>query len=346
METIERPKLRMIKGTSLAYILTPVGVKGKNGFDKYIDYLSSKTDAVVSEEPMRGQRVLREYCYKIYKLNGMSLEELDKAVKNNTAQLVGDMMFAVTNQNLELDENGNLLLKSYASDLENIKIEGGDVLLSADGEVLRKTNGQMFIREADACGNYLCDVFVAQSKPMSDVVNIERIDFNFLDSNGKKVSRQNFERKDEPVLYTIDRTYSDPEKMFLDKTILPTAYVYMPDKSSGETPQFFPSATMLLVENRARLMENPNATPIVADEREYLEAHYQRLLEIPRIEEKLTQKNASGSMNFDVYRRSMATLEREKQMTNLFLEFETDRDREIAYAIETGDFSALEELEK
>jgi len=238
---------------------------------------------------------------------------------------------------MEPDENGNLLLRSYGSDLENVCFEGGDVLLNSNGKVLRNTKGHMFIRKADPFGNYPCDVFVAESKPMSYKVDIIRIDYNFLTSDGKLIRRQNFERSQTPILHEVERTYRDDsdEKLFVDrdKKIYPKAYIYDPGVIGSGFPSLFPSAAALLIENRSRIEDG--LEPIVQDERPYLMEHYRRQIEIQEVQQKLTQKSQRGTISFATYVNAMRTLADEQMLTNIFGEMETPEDALIREEIES-----------
>lgn len=330
-DNIEYPKLRKINGTDLAYILAPCGVYEKNGFDKYLDYLASKTEDLVVNNK-KNTRTLRDYCYKIYKIEGRSREELEKAIKNNSAKLVGDMLFSAVNQNLQVDDNGNLVLRSYGSDLDDIMIAGGDVLISKDGEVLRNTRGQMFIHSCDPFGNYPVDVFVSGRISLTDSVEITRIDYNFLNESGKMLCKQNFQRMDTPAIIEVKRVYTDnsEDKMFMNKSVYPTAYVYNWGRN-GERPTLFPSATALLIENRVRKLEMPESEPYVGDETPYIIAHYKRLSEIPSVIKKLTEKYKKDEISMAKYRRAMEALKSEQDLIRLFSnEFETPHDLYIA----------------
>lgn len=343
---IEYPKLKRIPGTNIAYILTPCAVNFKNGFDKYIDYLASKTNGAVKADSAEHHRTLREYCYKLYKINGLTLEELEEKIKANKAELVGDMFFSTGNQIFETDDNGNLLLKSYGSDLENIGLDGGDVLLDSDGDVLRSTKGHMFIRQVDAFGNYPCDVFVAKGEFMSDNVKIVRIDYNFLNKDGKLIRKQNFERTTTPTMHEVERTYSykDDDKVFVDssKSIYPKSYVFDPGKGNGGFPMFFPSATALLIENRNRIEEGKS--PIVQDETPYLVDYYKRISQISSIQVKLTQKYQRGSLSPKAYRKAMHEIAEEEMLSRIFsTEMETKADRKIESAVALGEFEDIME---
>ncbi len=360
---IERPKLRQIPGTDLAYIIAPTGVREKNGYDKYIDYLAAKTDSVIVGDDPKHTR-LREYGMKIYKMQGRTLEELEAAVKANNAILVGDTIFSAVNQGLEFDEIGdfcvvgaqaqgkgrrNLLLKSYGSDLENIGYDCGDVLISSTGDILKMTYGTSVMHSIDSrTGFYYEDIFTAKGTPMLNEVQIVGMQYNFVDPNGVVVRKQNFDRTEEPTLHTLERTYRDESdgKLFLDKTIYPKSYIFDGGKNNGGKPMYFPSPAHLIMENRIRRQENPNATPLVDFEDGIVAEHYLRQTKIKGIMDSLTKKFAAGTIAADKYKTAMATLDSERRFNeSFFSEFETEDDLAIRETIESGNYWVNEEGE-
>lgn len=361
---IERPKLRQIPGTDLAYIIAPTGVKDKNGYDKFIEYLASKTDGIVVSDN-ESRRTLREYGMKIYKMQGRTIEELERAVKENNAILVGDTIFSAVNQDLTFDElddyivvgaqkvdrgRRNLLLKSYGSDLEDIGYKCGDVLISAEGEVLKMTYGTSVMRGIDASnGYYFEDVFTAKGTPMLGDVKIVGMDYNFVDPNGVVVRKQNFQRTESATIHTLDRTYRDDSdgKLFLDKDIYPKSYIYDAGKNMGGKPTYYPSPAHLLMEHRIRQQENPTAEPMVKDEVSLVAEHYLRQLALPKIVESLTKKCSAGTISVEKYRRAMATIDEERKFADMIFaaEFETEDDRAIGEVIASGNYWTNEEGE-
>lgn len=354
---IERPKLRQIPGTDLAYINAPTGVKAKNSYEKLIDYLASKSDSVIVNNAETG-RTLREYGMKIYKMQGRTIEELTQAVKNNEAILVGDTIFSAVNQDLTCDniddyivvgaqkmEKGrkNLLLKSYGSDLDNVGFKCGDVLISDKGEVLKMTYGTSVLHEIDArTGFYFEDIFVAKGAPMLGDVKIVDMEYNFVDPNGVVVRKRNFQRSETPIIYALNRTYRDDsdDKLFLNKDIYPKSFVFDAGKKAGGQPMYFPSPAHLLMEHRIRLQENSKEPPILKDEMRVIKEHYLRQKNIPLIMEALTKKYANGTLSVEKYKRAMGTLDAERLFNQMvFAEFETDKDRAVAALLDNEEMS-------
>lgn len=344
---IERPELKAIPGTDLAYILAPCAVNQKNGFAKYDDYLTHKLNSKDSNTPTNSDRVLREYCYKIYKREGRSLEELATAIKNNKAVMVGDTLFAVTNQDFTVDDNGNLILKSYGSDLEDYTVqtdmEGGDILINIDGDVLRNTHGHMFIHKADSFGNYPVDVFVTKRKPMSDEVDIIRIDYNFLNPFGSVIRQKHFQSSNHPSLQEVNYTYSDhsqEDKPFIDRGVYPKGYMLDFGATTEQQPMFFPSATALLIRNREFMEESQ--TPIIDNETPYLVEHFKRMQELPDVERKLTNKWNKGTISYMQYKRAMGVIQSEKLLADVFSELSLPSDRLIEEEVLYGNLPTAE----
>lgn len=353
---IERPKLKAIKGTDLAYILVQCG-RDENGFDGRARTIieNELKWREPSRESIDDQRILNNYCIKIYIREGRSLEELTEALssKNNDGHLarphlVGDMFFAPVNQDLTPDSNGNLLLKSHGSHLENMEIEGGDVLINSKGTVLKNTKGHMFIYalqqkdtpEGDIqFGYYKTAVFNAKNDYVRNTTDIIGIEYNFLTPDGKQISRTHFERTDKPTIVPVERVfrYENPNNLFINKDIFPTSYVYT---DQGDI-KFFPSPTALLIANRTRIGENPKLPPYLSNENPIIVDHYERLTKIKDVQEDLTKKcskgfkSEKGGISFETYKSAMKAMGEEAEILNIFAkDFENDHDRAIQFALE------------
>lgn len=339
---IERPKLRAIKGTDLAYILVQCG-RDENGYDGRIRNLRESLgwDSRERTSP-DDKRILNNYCYKVYIRNGRSIEELEEALGPNNKDghlerphLVGDIFFSPLNE-FNVDENGQLLLMSHGSNLEDVHKNGGDILIDKKGHIVRNTHGQMYIYPADEFGFYPVDVFKAKGdyeRNTSDIIDIEK---NFLDPSGKLVSRTHFGTTHKPMLIDVARTYSDKSggDTLISKDIYPTGYVY----SDNNSVKFFPSATALLIANRNLLQENPHATPYVKDETSFIMEHYERLKAIPAVQSKLTQKFGKESISYSTYKKAINAMQYEDTLNALFeSEFETASDRDIEFQMEDNE---------
>lgn len=353
---MERPKLREIPGTDLAYILVQCG-RDENGFDGRARTIRER--ALKWDEPSResidDQRILNNYCYKIYIRDGRPLDELAEALssKNNDGHLprphmVGDMFFSPVNQDLTPDSNGNLLLKSHGSQLENIKVEGGDVLIDTKGNVLRNTKGHEFIyaleqkdmEEGDVqFGYYKTAVFNAKNDYVRNTTDIIGIEYNFLTPDGKLISRTPFERTDRPTMVTVDRTfrYEKGKTLFIDKDVYPAGYVYT---DQGDI-RFFPSPAALLIANRTRIGENPNLKPFITDETPIIGDYYERQGKIKEVLSNLTAKcskgfkSEKGGISYETYRAAINAMKEEDELIHIFEKnFETKNDLAIQSALE------------
>lgn len=347
---IEMPKLTEIKGTDLAYILTRCG-RDENGFDGRIRTIRESNLGWdnPNKESIDDKRILNNYCIKIYIKDGRSLEELSEAIssRNNDGHLprphmVGDMYFSAVNQNLTLDANGNLLLKSHGSQLENLKIEGGDVLIDAKGHILRDTRGSMYIHALeqpntpDECvqfGYYKTTVFKSKSNPDNNTTDIVGIEYNFLSPKGKQVSRTHFDKTDRPTIVPVERTYRDDrDGLFISKEVLPTGYVY----TDKDNIFFFPSAVAFLIANRTRKSEHPNLPSLIEDETPIIQDFYARQEDLPRILEKLSDKcykgfrGEKGGVSYETYYNIRKAMKEESDLNVIFTKtFETESDRAI-----------------
>lgn len=245
-----------IKGTDLYYFQVQVGVE-QNGYDRFMDYLSRKIQAEYGEEEVSGRqsRKLRENAWIIYKKENekQSYEDFVEDINAGRIHKIGDLLFTPVNQNMELDTNGNLLLKTLGSDLDDYN-NRGDILLSADGTILRNTRGSMAIRSVNEYGYYPVDVFVSQTSKETGAKEIVDIEHNFLDPFGKLITKENYVRprktEDEYVM-PITRTFfvQDEKGQIRNDNIYPTGYIYA-DKNEV---MFFPSAIDVLASDKKRV---------------------------------------------------------------------------------------------
>ena len=277
-------------------------------------------------EEHANKRQLRSYCVKIYKRQGKSLEELEQDIYNNTAILLGDTFFSAVNQTFTPDDNGNLLLRTFGSSLDDIMRPCGDMLISSDGTILKESKGSYAIFPCDSFGNYEVAKFVARRNSKEDEVDIVRIDHNFIDKNGKFFSNKAFTHTTEPTFYTLDHTFSaQSQKLYIDnkKEINPRCYVYL-DKNECK---LFPSATALLIENRAR-KQIDGAEGYIADETPYIIEHYERLEKIPQVLKRLAKLYSDGKISYTTYRTKTAEIDGERVLSGIFTnEFEEPDDR-------------------
>lgn len=363
---MERPKLRDIPGTDLAYIIEACG-RDENGFDGWIRTTRERT--LKWDKPTResidDKRILNNYAMKIYIKEGRSLDEVAEAIssKNNDGHLprphlVGDMFFSPVNQELTPDANGNLLLKSHGSQLENIKIDGGDVLIDCKGNILRNTKGHMFIYSLEQkntpegvvdFGYYKTAVFTAKNDYVRNTTDITSIEYNFLTPKGNLISRTHFDKTDRPTLVPVERVYRDDRgsSLFIDKDILPTGYVY----TDSSEVMFFPTPSALLIANRTRIGENPNLPPLLKNENAIIVDLYERELQIPRIQAKLTEKcskgfkSQKGGISYETYRDAIKSMNEEAELSNIFRKnFETAHDRAIEESLSIGAEQEMDEM--
>lgn len=344
-------QLTIIPGTNLACMTSPFAVNRVNGIVRHNNFITNA--------PHKTRGTLREYCSKIYKLGNQTLDELKVSINKNEAVMLGDTYFEAVNQGYELDKNGNLCLKTYGSDLDGFMQDWYDFMLTKEGRI-RQTHGSMIFQAPDKYGNYLALCFVSKRKPLSDEIYTYRIDYNFLNNLGSKITQSNFQSSSEPLIIDVPRTYSynvNGEKPFIDNshTILPQGYIYdngqdfmVPSENpsrfiydnfinNDNLPKFFPSATALLIENRTRIMNGQ--TPYVQDETPYIVEHYKRQNEFPSIQRKLTLKFQQGRISYPAYRHAMQTLDKEFAIAGIFNEqFATSDDEAIYYDSLEDDF--------
>lgn len=349
-----------IPGTDLYYFPEYCGVN-EDGHTALIETLEEKMNATYGEpkadvsdsiamledmrnDPLRNEEVfeaikrhilenkadkshyynIRKYALSIYrKPDGVTFEELVEMVEKNAIPMVSKLMFSTSNK-MKLDDNGNLLLQSVESKLENAPQGVGDFLLDREGNILRNTKGSMTIYPCDEFGNYPVVVYDRKRDSKTGRIYSNPHKYNYLDKDGHLYTQKHFERSETPVLYEIKHTYQDDT--FIDRNFMyPKAYVI----TDRDGAKLYPSATALLIAHRSALLENAEAG-IVGDEKDLLVEHYKRFDAINDARKKLQAKFNNGSISESQYVKAMRTLDEELGFMRIFTEdFETKADLKI-----------------
>ena len=330
-----------IPGTDLYYFQIQTGVF-KNGRKRYKDYALKTLGLSTDTKSVRDIIIhAKEKACIIYKMPE-DVTDYKKFVelidRGNVLHKVGardDLQFSPIRQNFKLDANNNLLLKTAGADLEDDPFNGGDILLSAEGEVLKNTKGSSYIHPCDAFGNYPLDVFVNKTNKKTGELETIEIKHNFLDSRGHLYVRESFSKSEEPIIFSIHPQYRDESEgcVFLENKLMrPEGFVITHLRGAN----LYPSATALLIANRDAIANDPEDA-IIADETEYLIKHFERYSQIKMAKEKLTKLSCQGKISFMKYKRAMNYLTIEEELMNLFeMEYQTKADEDIFEAIKEG----------
>lgn len=297
----------------LYYFQVQVGVS-KNGYDNLIDYLTKKSFEDDDVKYAVNPRNRKEHAYVIYKKEdeNQSYEDFVKDIEAGRIHKIGDFLFSAINQNMSLDKNGNLLLKSYGADLENIMMNCGDILLDSEGNVLRNTRGNSCIREANEYGYYPEDIFLSEQDKETGITNIVGLAYNFLDpETGKRICNVNYKRpiledENQEYIFPIERTYFSTSNgiQFRSKDIYPTGYIH----ADRDSVTFYPSALDFIKENRNRAQKGE---AIDTDETPYLEEISKRPEVIDQTITSLGKRLDSGKMSQSEYDKLLSRLDRE-----------------------------------
>lgn len=348
----ETPQFKRIDGTDLVYIISADGVVD-NGDNLLIAHLIKKSNGAIlpTEDQMKEHDKLGEYVIKVFNTYGAPMEEFMEDYKKGYAQMVAYTSFVATQVDaIELDKNGNILLRSAGSHLSYKQKTSYDYLISKDGEILIKPPNYSLLQAlapADENGYYYSHIYQSKSAPMSRIVDVYRRDYNFFDRNGVRVRRDKFERTEEPTLHALERSYRDDSdgKLFIKQGIYPKSYVFDSGLGSSELPRYFPSPAHLLVANRQRREENANAVPYIQDEEAILMDHYNRQRDIRKVQAMLTKANIRGTISQEKYYRAMRMIDEEQRYANeVFSLYETPEDLDIENAIALGEDWSDEEV--
>jgi len=225
--------------------------KGETTYSSYEEYL---IDAIIlmqrdkRKEGKKGHRTIRNNAWVIYRKDPKdTYEEFIARIARGELKKVGDLMFSPINENMEPDANGNLILKTIDSDLEN-RNNVGDVLISSAGEVLANSKGSYGIRPANKYGYYPIDVFRREEDPQTGEPVTVEIRSNFMDCYGKLIGKTSYQRstaKSGDIIYPVTRAFRSTEDKVI-KNIYPTGYVYC----GRQSVDYYPSAAALYIANQ------------------------------------------------------------------------------------------------
>lgn len=272
-----------------------------------------------------------------YALPENSRLSIEDAVKTGVARIVCSRPFSAANQNLELDENENLVLKLANFHLENMG-EGGNVLMTKDGQIVQVLDAHGFIHPANIeTGIYPVTIY----KHEKIGANVETVGtkYNYLYPDGKLAFSSHMERSEEPSTLEVPARIrmTDPHTK---KRINITSPRYVHDVGTRNigyyenpvggkhpevyTPDFFHTAIDLLIANRL----SKNA--IMKDDRELVLKAHKRYQDMSSIFSLLNNKLQNGSIPQEQYDEIMGELKDEIEKTDYFLSnMETDQDRAL-----------------
>lgn len=298
---------------------------------EYTDYLLSK---------YTGEKIIPDKRSKIdtfwgvfYKPEDMDYNEFCRKVENGEIGMIGNTPIIPNGNDLtRLDLNGNLLVKTINSKLDNY-LNCGNMLINGEtGEIVRTTQPSQIINSLDDHDEfYKLEIYSTTVDKATGNQYVSGKEYNFLTPEGKLVSpKQNFSLTDKDFEITkFTRNYydSDNKKVINDWSIYPYGYVV----AQGRDIHFYDSPVRLLKEIRTEntdihhLMGKDDVEiPLLAD-------FYERREQLDMLKVKADTLYNNGKITSGMYERLSMLLSDEYDRYDEFRHLhETDRDRNLA----------------
>ena len=267
------------------------------------------------------------------KPEGMTYDEFITKVKSSKIGFIGQSPIIPTGRDYtRLDQNGNLLIATINSNLDNYQ-DCGNVLIDKDGNVIRAAQPSTIINACDErSGFYPVEIYKSKANKTTGAKEVYAREWNFLDPSGKILCDEyNFEcHLGEEEIISVPRNFymKDGKNVYTDWGLLPNAYVLC----AGRQPKLYLSAVDVLIENRKKKAEG--LAPIVEDERQYLEEYFLRKDKIENLFKELSDRLDSGSITQAIYNKIMNILDNECVMNDEFEEnYKTENDQQLEDSI-------------
>lgn len=316
----------LVKGSNEIYYLQFATGANRDFRKEYLDYCEYKLTGVQPTTPKPS--TIGECVWGLYKrgVNPItheprSDEEFLKAIENQEIGPLGDTYIIPTGRDYtQVDQNGNILIASITSHLENYTDCGNILIDGQTGKAIRKSKPNVIINACQKTnGFYPIEVYTTTTDKKTGEKNVTGLKYNFLSPDGKCVSPDFGFTKvphEDKCVFSFNRNfYSRHNGTFLsDWDLYPKAYVYCSEK----TPYFFNGEWELLQENRRRV-EN-GLEPIINDEKPFIVAMFARQNYLDEKTEELGQAFDNDEFNQEVYNDAMRAINEEYSQLEDFVE--------------------------
>ena len=318
-----------VKGSNL-YIIPFARGTNRDWRKELSDYIIAK--ATGSEMPTPTQKNITDtYWGVFYKPEDMEYDEFCRLIDDGEIAMIGHAPIIPTgNDYTRTDINGNLLVKTINSKLDNYNNCGNMLIDGRTGEILRMPQASTIICSLNDQSNYYTmEIYDTEIDKKTGNKVVTGRSYNFLDADGKIVNAErNFTLSPDGYSITqFPRKYYDREggKVIHDSNIYPEGYVVV----EGRFINFYESSIALIEENRYRLSNG--YTSLIDNEEKYLADLYARKNMLDHIVTTYGIKYDEDKITDGMYSRLMSKINDEYDKYEEFEEkFETDADRKFA----------------
>lgn len=301
---------------------------------EYADYIIAK--ATGSEMPTsRNKNIIDTYWGVFYKPEDMEYDEFCRKIEDGKIAMIGHTPIIPTgNDYTRTDNNGNLLVKTLTSKLEDYNNCGNMLIDGRTGEILRMPQPSTIINSlTDDSNYYTIEIYGTTVDKQTDNKIVTDKSYNFLDADGKIVNADtNFRLSEDGYsICQFPRNYYDRDgkKVINDDLIYPEGYVVV----EGRFINFYESPIALIEENRYRTSNG--LAELVDDERIYLEALYHRKDMLDKLVTTYGIKYDEGKITDKMYSKLMDLINDEYDKYEEFeSKYETESDRKFAESLE------------
>ena len=318
-------KSSLVKGSNEIHYLQFATGANRDFRKEYLDYCTYKLTGVQTNTPKPS--TIGECVWGLYKrgVNPITKEprtdeEFLKAIENQEIGPLGDTYIIPTGRDYtQVDQNGNILIASITSHLENYTDCGNILIDGQTGKTIRKSKPNVIINTCQKTnGFYPIEFYTTTTDKKTGEKKVTGLKYNFLSPDGKCVSPDFGFTKvphEEKRIFSFNRNfYSRHDGTFLsDWDLYPKAYVYCYEK----TPYFFNGEWELLQENKRRV-EN-GLEPIVDDEKPFIVAMFARQNFLDEKTEELGKAFDDGAFSQEVYNDAMKVLNEEYNQLEKFI---------------------------
>lgn len=292
-------------------------------FKDYIQYkLTGKTNY------NSNTRNIGEVSWGFFKKpDEMSYSDFVKEVDAGNMPMIGYTTCIPTGRDYtRVDSNGNILVASINSKLENRPDTGNFLICGETGEVIRKPQPSTVIHSANKYGYYPVEIYSNEIDQVNGNKMISSRSYNFLDADGHMLcSTQNFNRvgsKDDEQIYFIDRNFYDRNGGFInDWDIYPQAIIC----ESTHGVDMYPSALHALLnynEKMQRGEELPNISYQLLEQKAK-----ERMKELDTVTERIGMKYDEHKISDAQYSKIMSILDKEYSLIDQIQELTGEQEQ-------------------
>lgn len=333
--TLKYEKDSIVRGSNGLYVFQFGTGTNRDLRQELINYHAGKaglTDLIKDSNPSKN---IGECFWGVFKKpESQSYEDFIDDVKNSRIGFVGNTPIIPTGRDYtQVDSNGNLLVATINSKLDNYYDGCGNMLISGQtGEIIRAPKPSVIINPVDEkTGFYPIEIYKTKENKTTGTKEVYAREYNFLDGDGKILCDDfDFQLKESDELIKIPRNFymRDENRVFNNWEIYPASYVYC----SWNGVTLYPSVVDLITENRKRVANGE--LPIVSDERPYIREYYIRKAELDNIVESLGKSFDSGAITQTIYDKVLKVINKEfDTMENFESSIATEEDAKIEIEI-------------